>query len=1030
VVGQIRAAYVATRQAEGERDAAYRMRVARDGRVTAETPTMHMAAQIDEHGATLTTTRDSWHVTLDAASVWCEGRRQPLVHTGSPRVSETPNRVALAKVVDGDSRIDEWYENGPLGLEQGFTLDESPCRGSSASDVAIEVSTGGLSPALTAPDSAELRDAAGESRLAYTDLAAHDAGGAALRTHMSVEERSILLHVDMSNARFPVVIDPLAWVQAAEIVASDGASGASFGASVAVSGNTAIVGAPQAAGGQGAAYVFVQSAGTWSQTQKLVASDAFAGNYFGTAVSISGGIAIVGEGCVSCPHAIVPDGGSSDTRGAAYVFTESGGTWAQTQKLTASDAAIGDYFGLSVAVSGTTAVVGAPQKIVGSNAQQGTVYVFANSGGTWSQQQELLASDGATGDGFGSAVSVGGGVTLIGAPARTATIPGQGVVYAFTQSGSTWNQQQELVANDAGENDAFGTAVALSGATAVIGAAFCVNVGPPPVHVCTTRNANTHPNGAAYVFAQSGSSWSQTLELAATDGAAGDGFGYSLAISGGTIIAGAPGKTIGANTRQGASYVFTQSGSSWSQQQEILANDGAQYDSFGDSVATSGTTAFVGAPFKTVGANTEQGVGYVEGYGLTNGSACSSSGPACGSGYCVDGVCCDTPCSGLCQACTAALKQSGAADGTCGPAKAGTNPHNDPCTMTPVTSCGTDGKCDGNGACEYYAQGTSCGATCTANIPDPEICNGTGMCVVTVVSRTPPCTPYLCKNGVCDTSCTTTADCDPTGWCSAGQCVPKVTQGQPCTTTDACASPAVCVDGVCCDSACSGQCQACDVAGSAGMCTPITGAPHGSRPTCTGLGTACAGACDGVTSTTACQYPGASKSCGTMCTGATETDSVCDGMGDCVAQKPNSCPGGYACNGMKCAVACTTDNDCTAGFACTQGQCTPKAGAKCDPDEHTLIDPGGGRHDCSPYVCAGAACKMPCASLMDCVSPNVCNASGECIAAPTGQTGSSGGCSVGPSRRSSPDVLPMLLASLMFVIRSRTGRPRPARLRR
>jgi len=211
----------------------------------------------------------------------------------------------------------------------------------------------------------------------------------------------------------------------------------------------------------------------WMQQQELIASDGAANDSFGVSVSVSGDTAVIGASA------------KNSGRGAAYVFVLSGGLWSQQQELTASDGAAFDEFGVSVSVIGDTALIGAISK----NAYQGAAYVFVLSGGVWTQQQELTASDGAAGDGFGSSVSMSGDLALIGAGGKTVNSQvSQGAAYVFALSGTTWTQQQELTASDGGVFDQFGNSVSVSGNTVVIGAA--------------SKTINSQPNqGAAYVFA-------------------------------------------------------------------------------------------------------------------------------------------------------------------------------------------------------------------------------------------------------------------------------------------------------------------------------------------------------------------------------------------------------------------------------------------------------------------------------------------------------------------------------------------------
>lgn len=304
------------------------------------------------------------------------------------------------------------------------------------------------------------------------------------------------------------------------------------------------------------------------QQAKLTARDGGSGDLFGFAVAISNSTAIVG--------AFNKGPGGA---GAAYAFVRSGTTWTQQAELKASDAAASDQFGTSVAISGSTAVIGAYKKDSGA----GAAYIFVRSGTTWTQQARLTASDRAAGDGFGASVAISGSTVVVGA---TYHLNAHGAVYVFVLSGTTWTQQVELTASDGAFNDNFGLSVGISGSTTVVGARF--------------KNSNA---GAAYVFVRSGTKWTQQAELTASDSAANDYFGISVAISGTTLVIGADGKA----SRTGAAYVFTGSGASWTQQVKLIASDGIANDNFGIFVALSSSVAVVGAPGKA--ANT--GVAYV-----------------------------------------------------------------------------------------------------------------------------------------------------------------------------------------------------------------------------------------------------------------------------------------------------------------------------------------------------------------------------------------------------------------------------------
>ncbi|MBN1976554.1 MAG: FG-GAP repeat protein, partial [Anaerolineae bacterium] len=219
-------------------------------------------------------------------------------------------------------------------------------------------------------------------------------------------------------------------------------------------------------------------------------------------------------------------------------------TWTEQAKLTASDGAAEDHFGNSVALSGNTALVGAPYDEVGANYAQGSAYVFTRSGAAWTQQVKLTASDGAASEQFGASVALAGDTALVGAYGDgVGANDGQGSAYVFTRSGTAWAQQAKLTASDGAEWDQFGISVALSGDadTALVGA-YYDGVG-----------ANDG-QGSAYVFTRSGTTWTQQAHLTAADGATNDHFGDSAALSGDTALVGAFSDDVGANVDQGSAY--------------------------------------------------------------------------------------------------------------------------------------------------------------------------------------------------------------------------------------------------------------------------------------------------------------------------------------------------------------------------------------------------------------------------------------------------------------------------------------------
>lgn len=302
----------------------------------------------------------------------------------------------------------------------------------------------------------------------------------------------------------------------------------------------------------------------------------------------------------------------------------------------------------------------------------------------------------------------------------------------------------------------------------------------------------------------------------------------------------------------------------------------------------------LGRLFVSVGGAISNGV-VVEIQPALQGARCAF-GAECTSGFCADGVCCDSACDGICRACTAAKKGTGA-DGVCGDVPPELDPSR--CALFRGSPCKSDAQC------------------------------GTGHCV----------------------------------------------------------------DGVCCDSACSGQCEACDVDGSFGVCVPVSGAPHGTRTACEpGGADACtAKICDGTARASCAGFVGAKVSCrAASCTeGVATMPAACDGSGACPAAVTRRCDP-YVCAGDDCGKApCKTDAECAAEYRCaiaagaTQGECVVRTDNLCD-GAHTVTARDGRTTDCSPYNCDVSGCKTSCATSGDCVGGSVCDQSagtGKCVPA-------------------------------------------------
>ncbi len=483
----------------------------------------------------------------------------------------------------------EWYVHGPLGLEQGFTVQRPPVVGDTvrldvefASDsYRLHQRAGGV--ALVSSEGCSLR---------MTDTFAYDDDGRALSVSVKVTPAGYALVVDVRGASWPIVIDPL-FSEEQQLEASDAAVGDGFGRSVAVDGDTAIVGAPGAfsSSNAGMAYIFVRNGTAWTEQEKLEASDAAASDLLGWSVDLDGDTAVIG--------AYRDDTVAGSDAGSAYVFTRNGTTWTEEQKLEASDAVAGSFFGGAVRIDGDTVVVGSHLHDTLAGTRAGSAYVFVRSGTTWTEEQILEASDAATNDFFGRSVALDGDTIVVGASGDdTSAGASAGSAYVFTRSGTTWTERQKLEASDAGIDDQFGNRVALDGDRTAVGA------------LRDNTASGGIDAGSVYVFVRGGSTWTEEQKLEASDATDSAFFGNSVALDGDTIVIGSD-NNVGAVVNAGSAYIFTRSGTAWTQQQKLQASIGGVNASFGWSVALAGDTIAVGVVGDDTSAGVDAGSAYV-----------------------------------------------------------------------------------------------------------------------------------------------------------------------------------------------------------------------------------------------------------------------------------------------------------------------------------------------------------------------------------------------------------------------------------
>ena len=483
--------------------------------------------------------------------------------------------------------IVEWYQNRKDGLEQGFTLTAPPGRRHEGTPLRVRLTvTGEVKPALVDSGKAiELVGGNGKHWLRIDHLMASDASGRQLQTRFQADGKQISFLIDDTDALYPLQIDPL-FTQTKKLTANDAAANDRFGHAVATNGDTVVIGAWAKNSNTGAAYIFERNQGgaeNWGQVQKLTASDAAANDQFGRSVAINGDTVVVGASgknssagaaytfkrnqggaenwgqvqkltasdaagfdnfgwsvAINADTVVVGAWIKNSNTGAAYIFERNQGgaeNWAQVQKLTATDAAANNFFGYSVAIDGDTVVVGAHGKLPGA------AYIFErNQGGAgnWGQVRNLTASDGVGGDQFGISVAINNDTVAVGAIHGNRGTSGAVYIFERNQNGvESWGQVKELTADDADLLDEFGISVAIDGDTLVVGA----------------WAMNLLTGGAAYIFERNQNGvegWGQVQKITASDVAAHDQFGSSVGIDGETVVVGAVGK----NSNTGAAYAL------------------------------------------------------------------------------------------------------------------------------------------------------------------------------------------------------------------------------------------------------------------------------------------------------------------------------------------------------------------------------------------------------------------------------------------------------------------------------------------
>jgi hypothetical protein len=577
-------------EALGRDDSRYRARAEGAG-FRLENPAQSLGAHFTAQEVDVRSKSGRWRLALRGY-----GYGDDLQRVGKIAPESVANRIEYRR-----AGLTEWYVNGPAGLERGFTLNTAPGRSKAPLTIALALSGDLVASAGRDRRTLTLTASDRKPSLRYTALVAYDANGRELPARLELHDRTLLLRVEDTDAKYPVVVDP--FVQEAELTGSDEVFGDAFAypglTAVSGDGTTIVVGAYGAMTNsnvaQGAVYVFVKSSTYWegnlTQTAKLTVSGGMSGDAFGSAVAVSndGGIVVAGASDADFGY------------GAAYVFVRPSTGWATTSsfaaKLTGTNLTSLDSFGGAVCISGDggTIVVGASDaESAVSGTDSGAAYVFVKPSAGWAgsltQTVELVGSEGRPSDGLGGCVDISAEGTVI-AGAGEATIGsnlGQGAAYIFVEPSTGWGnplavptltQTAKLTVSEAVANQGFGSAATISADGSIV----------------LTGAIEANSASVAFVFLRPSGGWTTTSSFAAelipSDGAPSDNFAMnSIGINhgGGRVVVGASGSVINGNNSQGAMYVFQRPSTGWSgninETEKLTATDGAAYDALGGTV--------------------------------------------------------------------------------------------------------------------------------------------------------------------------------------------------------------------------------------------------------------------------------------------------------------------------------------------------------------------------------------------------------------------------------------------------------------
>jgi len=478
----------------------------------------------------------------------------------------------------------EWYLCDSLHIEQGMEIFYRP-GGSGLLTVSYTVD-GDLTP-VRHGKTLVFSDRYGPA-VSYGGLAARDADGRYLPVELDTTSGNLFWRINDSGAVYPVTIDPFFFSQQSALTSPAPLNNGRYGISVSLDGDTLFVGEDGAASGgfpyAGRVHVYQDLGGTGDPAETLEPPDPSFLKRFGSSVAVHEGTAVIGAN-------LADPGGIADA-GEAYVYRYSGGTWNHVAVLNAMDKSPGAGFGTSVAVREDTIVVGAPSAALSGKAM-GQVYVFRPDGETWSQVGNITSPDETGSVFFGNAVALSGDTVVIGAyqAESGSAISAPGKAYVYRDTGGIWNRTANLTAwTNRSAGSRFGSAVSIDNDTIVIGALYA--------DLGALSNA-----GQAYMYHNTGGSWSGTATLIAPDRSANAYFGSAVSLENDTVVVGAY------NVRK--AYVYQNSGGSWTPAVTINATDFSASSGFGSSVSLHGTSVATGAPLASVSGVSLAGKAYV-----------------------------------------------------------------------------------------------------------------------------------------------------------------------------------------------------------------------------------------------------------------------------------------------------------------------------------------------------------------------------------------------------------------------------------